>query len=90
LYGNGVTSRMTSTTVYLTEDQQARLGATSSRLRVPKAVLIREGIDLALTARGGPLQAGVRGGCVLQCDCDSCLHGESRPRVEEVSDVDDG
>jgi predicted transcriptional regulator len=71
---------MTSTTVYLTEDQQSRLGAVADRLRVPKAVLIREGIDLAITARGGPLLAGVRGGAALQCDCDACLNGD--PHVE--------
>ena len=80
MYGNGVTSRMTSTTVYLTEDQQERLGAVAGRLRVPKAVLIREGIDLALAARSGPLSAGVRGGTALQCDCDGCLNGD--PHVE--------
>lgn len=74
MYGNGVTSRMTSTTVYLTEDQQSRLGAVAGRLRVPKAVLIREGIDLAITARGGPLSAGVRGGTEESPEDDDVEH----------------
>lgn len=62
MYGNAVTSRMTSTTVYLTEDQQARLDAVRAATRRPKAVIIREGIELALTQHGAPTQAGVRGG----------------------------
>jgi len=45
---------MTSTTVYLTEEQQERLSDVSARLRVPKAVLIREGIDLAIAQHGAP------------------------------------
>lgn len=57
MYGNVVSSRMTSTTVYLTEEQQARLDAVRERTRMPKAVLIREGIDLALARHSVPLGA---------------------------------
>lgn len=53
---------MTSTTVYLTEEQQQHLGEVSERRRVPKAVLIREGIDLVLAEHGAPLAGGVREG----------------------------
>ena len=62
MYGSVVSSRMTSTTVYLTEEQQARLDAVRAVKRVPKAVLIREGIELALARHGAPAETGVLGG----------------------------
>ena len=37
-----------STTVYITEEQDRRLKELSQRTKVPVAVYIREGIDLAL------------------------------------------
>lgn len=57
-----MSSRMTSTTVYLTQEQQKRLDEVGSRIRVPKAVLIRQGIDLALAQHSAPLTGGVQEG----------------------------
>jgi len=39
------------TTIYLEPEQQDRLRAYTERTGVPGAVVIREGIDLALSAR---------------------------------------
>jgi hypothetical protein len=49
-----VKPRMTSTTVYLTDEQLIRLDVVGRRLKVPKAALVREGIDLALARHGAP------------------------------------
>lgn len=41
-------SRLISTTIYLNEDQIADIARISQKLNVPKAYLIRKGIDLAI------------------------------------------
>ncbi len=76
MYGTYVSSRMTSTTVYLTEEQQARLDAVRAATRRPKASIIREGINLALDRHGAPASPeGEREAHTLQCDCELCLNG---------------
>lgn len=73
---------MTSTSVYLTEEQQKRLLSVGRRLRVPMAVLIREGIDMVLTARGAPAtpegqrETAILTAHPLMCDCSGCLNGD--------------
>jgi len=75
---------MTSTTVYLTEEQQERLSDVSARLRVPKAVLIREGIELALAERGAtPDLATAQHGAPPDC-AEGLREGVAAPSDWEV------
>lgn len=58
-----MSGRMTSTTVYLRQEQLAALRAASRETRIPMAELVRRGIDLALLEVEGILEAQAAG-CV--------------------------
>jgi len=47
-YGNPVSRKKISTTVYITPEQNARLKELHERTKVPVAEYIRQGIDLVL------------------------------------------
>ena len=47
-YGNGMSRKKVSTTVYITPEQDALLKQLHARTKVPVAEYIRQGIDLVL------------------------------------------
>ena len=48
LWGEAMSTKKYSTTVYLTEDQLDALDDLSRELRIPKAVMIRDGVAVAI------------------------------------------
>lgn len=58
-YGNRVSRKKVSTTVYITPEQDALLKQLHARTKVPVAEYIRQGIDLVLQKYGDQLPGQV-------------------------------